>query len=105
MRTEQQLTALVEWLREGAKPNEVTPKARRTLCSHAAEAIEELRDVVPYVGTAWAHVEQDSPEAILEGCLLVVANSHEEAYDEIVQHLTEMGAELEEYAIVIRRAK
>jgi hypothetical protein len=58
-----------------------------------------------YVGMAWAHVEQDTPAEILEGCLLVVADTHEEAYDQIKNQLLEIGGSLDDYAIVIRRAK
>lgn len=59
---------------------------------------------IPYVAMAWALAEQDSPAEVMEGCLLVVADTHEEAHDQIVEQIRHIGA-VEDYAIVIRRAE
>jgi hypothetical protein len=66
---------------------------------------DELEQVIPYVGMAWQLDEHDDAENVLDGCLLVVANSHEAAYDEIVRDIRAYGDDETRYAIVIRRAK
>ena len=60
---------------------------------------------VPYVGMAWATVEHADAEDVLEGCLLTVNDTHEAAYNEISAMIEAIGQTVEEYTIIIRRAK
>ena len=64
-----------------------------------------MDEIIPYVAMAWARAEHDDAEAVLDGCLLVVANTHEEAYDEIVEAIRSFGDDEENYVIVVRRAE
>ena len=68
------------------------------------ETPDELGEEIPWVAMAWAVAEHDSPSEVLDGCLLVVANSHEEAHNEITEQLLAIG-EPDDYFVVVRRAK
>ena len=70
-----------------------------------SQLFDELNDLVPYVGMAWQRDEHDDAENVLDGCLLVVANSHEQAHAELVEQIRSYGDDEQRYSIVIRRAK
>ena len=64
-----------------------------------------MEDIIPYVAMAWHMAEHDEAPNVLEGCLLVVANTYEEAYDEMRTQIRAFGDDEENYHIVIRRAE
>jgi hypothetical protein len=83
----------------------IKERLEQGIARSVSQLFDELNDIIPYVGMAWQRDEHDDAENVLEGCLLVVANSHEEAYDEIVRDIREFGDDEQRYSIVIRRVK
>lgn len=55
-----------------------------------------------HVVLAWAIQEHAEAYDIMEGCLMAIAETPEEAYDEIARQIAELGQELEEYDVVHR---
>jgi hypothetical protein len=96
--------ALATWCETWQEAHELFMEHDEYAAQYEADAaIEE--DEVPWVAMAWHRAEHDDPENVLDGCLLVVANTHEQAEAELIGQIRTVGDDEGRYHMVIRRAK
>lgn len=58
-----------------------------------------------HVVMAWALGEHAEAYEVMEGCLMAVCSTAQEAYDEVARQIEELGQAFEEYDVVHRMFK